>query len=281
MRRWWGPVNLGLVIGAVLLLVALAGFDGHGLWGWDARAYRVNISAPYGIAWGGADSFVYSPAFAQVVGIPASMVPLEWFLLGWTIASAGVLAYVGGRHAAIFLFLPPVLFELNAGNIHLLLALMVVVGFRWPAAWAFALLTKVTPGVGLLWFVARRDWRSLWIALGTTATLAGISFVVAPDLWRQWLDLLVGQASQPGLERANVLPLGPLWLRLTGASLIAFAAGLAGYRWPVMVAVLLAMPVVWFNGLSMLVGLVALAAMDRRYPLPAMVTLARTRPVTS
>ena len=30
---------------------------------------------------------------------------------------------------------------------------------RWPAAWAFVLLTKMTPGIGLLWFAFRRD---LW-----------------------------------------------------------------------------------------------------------------------
>ena len=45
----------------------------------------------------------------------------------------------------------------------------IVLGFRWPFTWAFVLLTKVTPGVGLLWFAVRREWRSLAIALGDGA----------------------------------------------------------------------------------------------------------------
>ena len=36
-------------------------------------------------------------------------------------------------------------------------------------SWAFVLLTKVTPGIGLLWFAIRRRWRDLAIALGVTA----------------------------------------------------------------------------------------------------------------
>ena len=42
---------------------------------------------------------------------------------------------------------------------------------RHPAAWAFPLLTKVTTGVGVLWFAFRRDWRSLGIAIGATAVI--------------------------------------------------------------------------------------------------------------
>ena len=49
--------------------------------------------------------------------------------------------------------------ELSGGNISLLLAVAMVIGFRWPAAWAFVILTKVTPGIGLLWFAVRRAWR--------------------------------------------------------------------------------------------------------------------------
>ncbi len=61
------------------------------------------------------------------------------------------------------------------GNVHMLLALAIVLGFRWPATWSFVLLTKVTPGIGLLWFAVRREWRSLAIALGATAVLVTLS----------------------------------------------------------------------------------------------------------
>ena len=48
----------------------------------------------------------------------------------------------------------------TVGNIHLLLGAVIVAGFRWPWLWALPLLTKVTPGVGLLWFALRREWRT-------------------------------------------------------------------------------------------------------------------------
>ena len=59
--------------------------------------------------------------------------------------------------------------EIAGGNISLLLALAIVAGFSRPWTWAFVILTKITPGIGLLWFALRREWRSLAIALGATA----------------------------------------------------------------------------------------------------------------
>ena len=48
------------------------------------------------------------------------------------------------------------------------MAAAIALGFRYPAAWSFLLLTKVTPGIGLVWFAVRREWRPLAIALGFT-----------------------------------------------------------------------------------------------------------------
>src|SRR3989442_1267745 len=91
---------------------------------------------------------------------------------------------------------PPVAFELYHGNIRLLIAAAIALGFRYPAAWSFVLLTKVTPGVGLLWFAVRREWRRLAIALGVTAALVAVSLAFDFRLWQQWIqrDLLVSFA---------------------------------------------------------------------------------------
>ena len=62
-----------------------------------------------------------------------------------------VLAGATGPWLALVILLPPVFMELAVGNIHILLGVAIAIGFRWPAAWAFVLLTKVTPGIGLLW----------------------------------------------------------------------------------------------------------------------------------
>ena len=74
------------------------------------------------------------------------------------------------------------------GNIHLLLGLAIVAGTRWPALWAFPLLTKITPGIGLIWFAARREWRNLAIALVATVVVVGVSYVLAPWLWADFIE---------------------------------------------------------------------------------------------
>jgi hypothetical protein len=54
-----------------------------------------------------------------------------------------------------------------------------------------------------------------------------------------------------------VIP-GPLWARTLVAAFVAVAAGMAGWRWLVPVAVTLALPVPWSSGLSVLVASLAL-----------------------
>ena len=51
---------------------------------------------------------------------------------------------------------------------HRIHRMAIVLGLRHSAAWAFPLLTKVLPGVGMVWHVVRREWGSLAIATGVT-----------------------------------------------------------------------------------------------------------------
>ena len=55
-------------------------------------------------------------------------------------------AWLGGRWALVLLALPPVALELYHGNVHLLMAAAIALGFRYPWTWSFVILTKVTPG---------------------------------------------------------------------------------------------------------------------------------------
>jgi hypothetical protein len=239
-----------------------------GAWGYDALSYwPVDAVDPYlHVAWREAGAWVYAPpliSFRMISGL----VPWDVFLVGWTVFLSGVLLAMAPGRAALLFLLPPVALEIYYGNIHLLLAAAVVLGFRWPGTWAFVLLTKVTPGVGLAWFVARREWRALGIALGTTAVIAGVSFVLAPQLWQDWVGVLQASSGRETTWLGTLL--GPLWLRVLIATAIAFVGGLAGRRWPVAVAVMLAVPALWNITPSLLVALVPLVAMDRRDPLPA------------
>jgi hypothetical protein len=279
-RQRLAMVCLGVALAAIVLIAGTAGAepwsaDGFGS-GQDARAYwEAARAAPYGSDVGSQSAYLYSPAFLQLI---APLTSLSWqpFLGSWIALLIGATFLLAGP----LLMAPVVLlasFEIWGANITLLLALAIVAGFRWPAAWAFVLLTKVAPGIGLLWFVVRREWRSLAIALGATAIVAAISWLLAPDLWADWIAVLIGGLGRSTPDGAIQLP---LWLRLPAAAALTAYAGLTDRRWLVPVAAMLALPVLWFGGLSMLVGVVALRRAELEAALMRVLTSAPHRQAT-
>ncbi|HEX8940924.1 MAG TPA: glycosyltransferase family 87 protein [Candidatus Limnocylindrales bacterium] len=202
--------------------------------------------------------YLYSPAFLQFI---APLRALDWttFRAVWTAILIVAIVLQAGPLTLLALAFPPVLIDLEVGNIHTLLALAIVLGFRWPAAWAFVLLTKVTPGIGLLWFAFRREWRKLAIALGTTLAIVVVSFAVAPQLWTQWLVV----ADHPSVAY-GALPVA-LPYRLAIAGCLTYVAARTDRRYLVLVASTVALPDLWVNGAAMLVGLAQLLPLpDRR-----------------
>lgn len=194
------------------------------------------------------NGYNYSPAFEFVVAWGRAL-PFEVFTAIWRAALLAALVYLAGPLTIFVLFLPPVASEINAGNIQILLALAVVAGFRWPGAWAFVVLSKLTPGVGLLWFALQRQWRAFAIAAGVTAAIALVSFVLDPDAWWGYLRLLT-ETPAPAVSPLYLT----FWTRLPFAlAFVAFGAW-RGYRWPVVVASTLALPVFYYISPSMLVG---------------------------
>jgi hypothetical protein len=224
----------------------------------DAYAYwATRAGDPYAAAEAGRiGAYLYSPAFAQLLA-PLVILPWPVFCALWTALLCLVYWRLVGRLALPLLLFIPIPFEIVSGNVHLLIAAAIVVGFRYPAAWALPLLTKVTPGIGLLWFAARHEWRSLAIALGATALLAAVSFVVAPDAWRQWLALLVRDAGAP-LDTPGWYAPVPLLVRLPLAAVVVTWGALTDRRWTVPVAVVLSLPILWLNSLAILAALPAL-----------------------
>lgn len=253
---WFSAIAVGIVLWAVYLATLTApGLDAHAY-------YAVNPLAPYtAIREGDPDAFVYTPAFAQAVA-PLQGLGEQGFITFWRALEVAALIVMTGPFAGILLFVQPFAPEIAAGNIHLLLGLAIVAGFRWPATWSFVLLTKVTPGVGLVWFAVRREWRNLAVALGATALIVLISFAIAPSAWPAWVASLSSQQPRPALN----LIAGPLPLRVAAAALLIAWGGLTNRRWTVIVGAFVGLPLVWPNGASMLAGLVAL----RRFGLPAL-----------
>jgi hypothetical protein len=268
---WLGPL---LAIAGLIAIVVFS--DPAAVWGTGREAlcyWTPTYADPYlHSEWNDPIAYVYSPAFLQLLA------PIKWlswplFLAAWTVIQLGVLRFLTG---ARWLWLGVVLaaMEIGGGNISLLLAAAIVVGFRWPAAWALVLLTKVTPGIGLLWFAVRREWRNLAIALGATAAVVAVSFVIAPQAWLDWGDVLVRTATSGRSGTWAAIPI-PLLVRLPFAVALVVWGARTDRRWTVLVAALLALPAIWYGSLSMLIGLFAIERMrtepraGRRVSVPA------------
>ena len=250
---WVGP---GLAAVTWLVIVLLSAPWGR-LWGTGQDAYCYwfpSLDDPYARSdWTDPIAYVYSPAFLQVLQ-PIRILPWQAFMAAWTLILLGALFLLTGRRwlaAGVILGL----MELAGGNIHLLLAAAIVLGFRWPWTWSLILLTKITPGIGLLWFVVRREWRNLAIALAGTAAIVAVSFALLPDAWFQWAEVLSRVAGRDGTWAAVPIP---FVLRLPVAVVVVVWGAWTGRRWTVPVAGMLALPALWYGGLSMLLAVMAL-----------------------
>jgi hypothetical protein len=266
------PARDGAIVACVgLAIIHLLGRTNVGV---DAHTYwSANPLDPYGAtAPATADAYFYSPAFTQFLW-PMHTLTWEWFSAIWTLLLLAALVWQAGLWTAPVLLLVPALSDLTVGNIHLLLGAAILLGFRSPWTWSLVLLTKVTPGIGLLWFAVRREWRSLGIAVGATLAIAGISFALSPGLWWQWVDVLRAASGAP--TPVFTVPV-PLQLRLVVAVALIVWGARTDRRWSVPVASTIALPVLWVNGLAMLVAVIPLLPRAMG-PTPASRWLAKTR----
>jgi hypothetical protein len=273
-------VLLGIIAAATYWLYLTNGgrlpVDVHYYWAADPHNLYPHPEA------GERNGYNYSPAFEFVAGWWRG-IPFDAYAAIWRAVLLAMLVYLAGPFTLFVLLTVPVASEINAANIQIPLALAVVLGFRWSATWAFVILTKLTPGIGLLWFLLRREWRHLAIALAATTAIAAVSFALMPDAWAGYVRLLTGSPA-PSVAPYYL----PFWTRLPFA--IAFIAWGAwtGRRWPVVVGATLALPVYYITSSAMLVGVLpslrqALGRMlDRRAgPLPTGASAAPNDPAMS
>lgn len=243
---------------AGLLAVVLIGF------GSDSHAYYQAWDGPmYGELPGELGAYLYSPAFAQALW-PLTQIPWPAFAILISASAAVALAWLlqpvplRFRSPLLVMCLP----EILTGNIFWLLALVAVWGLRYPALWAIPALSKILPTLGIIWFVARHEWRNLMIALVCILALSTLSFLAAPDLWRQWVSFLLSSSREDDLANRPIAP--PLWLRAPAAiCLTVYAARHDQPRW-LPVAMLLATPMLGHGAYALLAAVPRLAA--RRSP---------------
>jgi hypothetical protein len=256
-----GPLIFALSAGGVLLFFYLVFIEPtnpnfKSTLGFDAYAYwNVDLQHPYSVALGGYGNSLYSPAFALIAS-PAHLLPFNVFFIFWDAFLFVNLIWLTRRWALAWLLFLPVSLELFNGNIHLLLATVCVLGFEYPALWSIGLLTKVTPGVSLLWFVVRREWRSLAWALGATALISAVAFVLVPSAWFDWLKFLIKSANTgAGSNDWYGFLFPPLVVRLGLAALLVIWGARTDRRWVLPLATVISVPVLWITTPAILMAL--------------------------
>jgi hypothetical protein len=254
MRKWGASIALGIGLGmAVVVLITWTEMRGTPVDAWCY--YGMNPAHPYDPT----RCFLYSPPVAQAMTAIQPMVSFEAFYTSLRAMETIALALIAGPAIGPLLAIPAVEIELNAANINILLVGAVLLGFRYPWTWAFVILTKLTPGIGLLWFAVRREWRSFGIAAGLTVAIATLSFVLAPWMWREYVGALAGAPDESPFK---------VWLRLPIAALVVIWGARSNHRWAMIVAVFLAMPRWYFLSPVILVGLFPLLRLPRPLPIP-------------
>ena len=256
--RAWAPVRrLGEVrrfhwqgfASLTLLAFAYATFMTQP-WGTDARGYWSAFQGGlYHTGWQSTAgySFVYAPPVAMLLW-PFTLLPWPVFYATLTAASmAALLWLVGWRWAGFALLLWPfAALDLLNGNIHILMAAALAAGW-----WPFLLLTKVTPGIGMLVPLLERRWRSLLVTAAVTAGLCLLSILIlGVGAWRDWLNLLGAGAAQTGQGHAVQISLA---VRLPIA--VAFVLAATRWRWLLPFGVLLALPAIWWSSPALLLAI--------------------------
>jgi hypothetical protein len=248
-----------LTLRLVLLLMSddpILGADAYTYW-----------SAPYTNPYPGPDlglpgAYLYPPPFIQALA-PLRLLPWEMFHAVWAALGFAALVFlVGPVGGALAVTLLPFVFrDLLVGNIHLMLGAAIVIGLRHPTAWALPILTKLTPGIGVLWFAVRREWRRLAIAIGLSAAIALVSFLAAPGLWADWIERMTDDSGRAGGPYLAILV-----ARVMIAAGIVLYAGWRDRAWLIPIALVVALPILWPDSLAILLACFPLIARYARRP---------------
>jgi len=236
----------------------------------DAQMYwGVNLTSPYaGFSWGGQWAFSYAPPIAQVFGL-LQAIPWPIFATLWTMLNLAILVWLlRGRPWVAIALAQPIADSLLTGQIELLMTAAIVWGFRYPAAWALPILTKIGPGVGLLWFAVRREWRSLIVAAGATLGICVLSIAIVPRWWIDWVEFLTNRTGGPTPA---------FYLRAPVAVILITWGARSNRRWTVPAAAILGLPVVYMHSLVMLAGVSYLLGQRETHSGPALERLSFAR----
>ena len=222
-------------------------------------------------------AYWYPPIVAQVLAPITAVVPSAIFSWGWIVLMLGCLWWLAGRNLLIALAMcafPPIAVEFVSRNVHLIIAVLLVLGLRrWGGWFSVGAAIKLAPVLGIPYLALRGRLREALVATIFGAALLVVSVALAPDLWRQFIDVL--RARGPA-DASAFLPVPYAARFVVGAVLTVVAARIEPRIGEplLVVAVTIALPTLWFTALATLAAVVPLVRDPAPTPGVAAPTLA-------
>lgn len=221
-------------------------------------------------------AYVYPPVLAQALA-PFHVLPYELVATGWLVLCFACTWYcLRAWTLPVFLvglvglavgngILALGLGVAMMGNVTTPIAAAIVFGMRHPGAFAVPVLTKLTTGVGALWFAFRGEWRRFGLAVAVTAAIVAVSFVLSPGAWAEYVAFSVANYGGP----SNPPIIGPpLPVRIVGAVLLLALAARTNRAWLVPLACAIATPALYGWGTIIGIGLGSVSLRHRHAQVP-------------
>jgi hypothetical protein len=203
----------------------------------------------------------YPPVLAQILAPFTLFVPPGVFTAVWTVLLVGCVWVLAGRNTLVALAcvaFVPVALELRVRNVHLLIALFMVLALR--RSWAFwipAAALKLAPVLGAVYLFTAGRRREALLVVVVGVLVAGLSILISPEAWVDFAAVAVGRGAS---DAGTFVPV-PYLLRLAFGAVLAAVAG----RWhdrrgevALVVAITLASPTLWGNAFSQLLAILPL-----------------------
>lgn len=271
------PIGLVVLaaIGAVLLAVIVTAEwvhfnDEHAYWLAATRLWGSEPLYDPAAAPNTPFAYWYPPPLAQVLAPFTGLVSADAFSVAWTVLLLGCLWWLAGRDVVVALALIaflPVAVELRVRNVHLVLAVLIVLALRrgW-AFWIPAAALKITPVLGGLYLAAAGRWRAA-VLLGVAGlAVLGLSYVASPGAWSDFVTVV---GTRAGSDGGALVPI-PFPVRFVVAAVLTLVAG----RWAsvlarggrsewqaqalLVVALTVGNPTLWATAFSLLIAVVPL-----------------------
>ncbi len=256
--RWAAPLGTGLaLLGLTVLVAAFSIWIGRSPgWAYDFHAYYdaavrlVATGTPYQAETLGGPFrpgpfglYLYSPPLA-ILFVPMTWLGEQAAVMAWLILRVGVLALTCAlmpvstpiRLASLGVasLSAPFLFDLNLGNVSLIVTFFAVLVWRWldkpigAIALAASLTLRPTMAIVCGWWLLRGWWRPVaWTAAAAAVIVLATLPFVGVDRWLEYITVLRNVSNVTGV-RSNV-DLGSSVLLLQGPAWAATLALYAGY----------------------------------------------------